>query len=45
MRQVTIHAGEVMNVAETEAILDFEPDRLGHMVVLVRLRQIWKASS
>jgi adenosine deaminase len=32
--QVSVHCAEVMNVAETEAILDFVPDRLGHMCVL-----------
>jgi len=31
---VCIHAGEVMNVAETEAILAYGPERLGHCCVL-----------
>lgn len=31
---ISIHAGEVMNVAETEAILAFRPERLGHCCVL-----------
>lgn len=31
---VCIHAGETMNVAETEAILDYRPERLGHCCVL-----------
>ena len=32
--KVCIHAAETMNVAETEAILDFKPQRLGHCCVL-----------
>jgi adenosine deaminase len=32
--RISVHCGEVMNVAETEAILDAAPDRLGHMCVL-----------
>jgi adenosine deaminase len=32
--RVSVHCGETMNVAETEAILDTAPDRLGHMCVL-----------
>ena len=31
---VSVHTGEVMNVRETEAILTFRPDRLGHCCVL-----------
>lgn len=31
---VSIHAGEVMNVKETEAILSYRPERLGHCCVL-----------
>jgi adenosine deaminase len=32
--KICIHAGETMNVAETEAVLDFKPQRLGHCCVL-----------
>jgi adenosine deaminase len=32
--RISIHAGEVMNVAETEAVIAWRPDRLGHMCVL-----------
>lgn len=35
--RVAVHCGEVMNVAEAEAILDWRPDRLGHMCVLAPL--------
>lgn len=32
--RVSVHCGETMNVRETEAVLDWRPDRLGHMCVL-----------
>ena len=32
--RVSVHCGEVMNVKETEAVLNFAPHRLGHMCVL-----------
>ena len=31
--KVSIHAGEVPHPKDTDAILDFQPDRLGHMLV------------
>jgi len=34
MLKVCIHAGETMNVAETEAVLDYRPERLGHLCVI-----------
>jgi len=34
--KIAIHCGETMNVREAEAVLDFHPDRLGHMAVMVR---------
>jgi len=37
--KVAVHAGEVMNVLETESILDWCPDRLGHMCVLSHTSQ------
>jgi hypothetical protein len=33
--EVSVHCGETMNVAESEAVIDFRPDRLGHMCVMV----------
>jgi adenosine deaminase len=35
--RISVHAGEVMNVAEAEAVLDWRPDRLGHMCALAPL--------
>jgi adenosine deaminase len=32
--KISIHGGEVENFSETNCILDFAPDRLGHMCVL-----------
>ena len=37
--KVSIHCAEVMNVREAETVLNFRPDRLGHMVVLVRFAE------
>lgn len=31
---VTVHAGEIMNIKETETVLKWLPNRLGHMCVL-----------
>ena len=44
--RISIHCGEVMNVRETELVLDFAPDRLGHMCVLVpsSIRRLLSAS-
>jgi len=38
--KVCIHAGETMNVSETEAVLDYRPERLGHLCVISEATRI-----
>ena len=37
--KITLHGGEVDNEIEVDAMLDFLPDRFGHMCVLTELQE------
>lgn len=37
--KITLHGGEVENENEVDDMLDFLPDRFGHMCVLTELQQ------